>query len=171
MSLEEAGLGKTIFMKKPSDSLKRSPSNLWRSCTANVCSERKGHFILIQNNYIPLILYQLLVSSFSSSTRVSSLKWLHKGVVVASRTTCSGAPFAHQLWNVHSDNEGVYTCRMELSNGTTVERNFSQPLNVVGMYVSSDISCYILETLGRIEGFHIIGATFLYNISTCIVPC
>ena len=57
--------------------------------------------------------------------------------MVASQTTCSGQlPLTHQLWSVDSDDEGVYTCRMELSNGTTVEQNISQPLNVVGKYVS-----------------------------------
>ena len=73
-------------------------------------------------------------------------------MVVASRTACSGFRFTHQLWNVDSDDEGVYTCRMELSNGTTVDRNLSQLLNVVGMYVSL-IYHVILETLGHIESF------------------
>ena len=82
---------------------------------------------------------QILISLFSSSTLVSSLKWLHNGVVVASSNTCPGI-FTHSLWSVDSDDEGVYTCRMELSNGTTVERNLSQPLNVVGVYISSDIA-------------------------------
>ena len=86
--------------------------------------------------------YQLLVSSFSSLTPVSSLKWLHNGMVIASWTTCSGTPLTHQLWNVDFNDEGVYTCRMELSDGTVVERNLSQPLNVVGMYISSDKPCY-----------------------------
>ena len=73
---------------------------------------------------------------FSSSTPVSSLKWLHNGVVIASQTTCSAQfPLTHQLWSVDSDDEGVYTCRMELSNGTIVERNISEPLNVVGKYI------------------------------------
>ena len=31
---------------------------------------------------------------------------------------------------------------MELSDGTVVERNFSGPLNVVGMYISSDKPFY-----------------------------
>ena len=95
--------------------------------------------------------YQLLVSSFSSSTPVSSLKWLHNGVVVASRTTCPGSSFIHQLWNVDSDDEGVYTCRLQLSNGTTVERNLSQPL-MLWVCIYLQISHVILETLGHIEG-------------------
>ena len=77
----------------------------------------------------------LFIFFFSSSTSVSSLKWLHNGVMIASQIACSGTPLTHQLWNVDSDDEGVYTCRMELSDGTVVERNLSQPLNVVGMYM------------------------------------
>ena len=72
------------------------------------------------------------------------------------------------MWNVDSDDAGVYTCRMELINGTMVERNLSQPLNVVGVFVSSDISCY---PGGILEALVIIAAIFLYNISTCIVAC
>ena len=86
---------------------------------------------------------------FSSSTPVSFLKWLHNGVVVASQTGCSGATFTHRLEIVDSHDEGVYTCRMELSNGTTVEQNLSQPLNVVGMYmyVSSVLACYYVVAM------------------------
>ena len=82
-----------------------------------------------------LLLIPEIIFSFFSSGHVSSLKWLHNGEVAASRTACSGTPFTHQLWNVDSDDEGVYTCRMELSGGTVVEQNLSQPLNVVGMYI------------------------------------
>ena len=65
---------------------------------------------------------------------------------VASRSTCSGTPFTHDLWSVDSDDEGVYTCRMELSNGTTVERNLSEPLNVVGMYLQIHVhGVYVLQ--------------------------
>ena len=87
------------------------------------------------DTYHNIFHFQILISLFSSSTLV----WLHNGVVVASRSTCPRI-FTHSLWNVNSDDEGVYTCRMELSNGTTVERNLSQPLNIVGVYISSDIA-------------------------------
>ena len=96
------------------------------------------------------IYFQLLISSFFSSTPVSSLKWLHNGVVVASRSTCSGTPFIYDLWSVDSDDEGVYTCRMELSNGTTVERSVSEALNVVGMY-----ACIYHVAMGTQEGVYL----------------
>ena len=110
---------------------------MWLSCTTSVCicwkySELQWHLFTycIFHSYLSNPL-------FSSSTPVSSLKWLHNGVVVASQNECSRTTLIHQLWSVDSDDEGVYTCRMELSNGTTVERNLSQPLNVVGMHISS----------------------------------
>ena len=79
-------------------------------------------------------------------TSVSSLKWLRNGVMVASQNECSRIPLTHSLWSVNSDDEGVYTCRAELSNGTTVERNLSQPLNVVGKYMYVRIYHVVMET-------------------------
>ena len=57
---------------------------------------------------------------------------------------------------------------MELSDGTVVERNLSQPLNVVGMYIYIDAYIYHLaiEIFGGIKGVH-----WTSLLSYFCIPC